>query len=56
MGATSISLLLVPTLKVDLTNAAICSGKFYEGLLGYNGLSGHSKALGPATIALPRPN
>ena len=56
MGMTSITLLLVPTLKLDVANIAICLGNFYQGLLGCDLLCRHNEALGTATITLPRPD
>ena len=54
IGMTSMTLLLAPTLEIDVANVAICSGDFYQGLLRCNLLCGHNKALGAATISLPR--
>ena len=51
---TSMTLLLVPTLEMEVANIAVWSGDFYQGLLGCNLLCGHNKALGVATITLPR--
>ena len=56
VGMTSMILLLVPTLEIDVANVAICSGDFYQGLLGCDLLCGHNEALGTATITLPRPD
>ena len=53
VGTTSMTLLLVPTLQIDMANVAICSGDFYQGLLGCNLLCGHNEALSAATISLP---
>ena len=50
------TLLLAPTLEVDVSNVAVCLGDFYQGLLGCNLLCGHDKALGTTTISLPRPD
>ena len=50
------TLLLVPTLELDVANVAVCSGNFYQGLLGCDLLCGHNKAIGAATIILPRPD
>ena len=33
VGITSMTLLLVPTLELDVANVAICSASFYQGLL-----------------------
>ena len=54
VGTTSMTLLLVPTLEIDVSNVAICSGNFYQGLLGCDLLCRHNEALGTATISLPR--
>ena len=54
VGTTSMTLLLVPTLEIDVSNVAICLGNFYQGLLRCNLLCGHNKVLGAATISLPR--
>ena len=53
VGMTSMTLLLVPTLEIDVAHVAICLGYFYQGLLGCNLLCGHNEALGAATITLP---
>ena len=55
VGTTSI-LLLAPTLEIDVSNATVCSGNFYQGLLGCDLLCGHNKALSATTISLPRPD
>ena len=52
VGTTSITLLLVPTLELDLPNIAVCSGNFYQGLLGCDLLCRHNEALSVATINL----
>ena len=49
-------LLLAPTLEIDVANVAICSGYFYQGLLGCDLLCGHNEVLGATTISLPRPD
>ena len=46
--------LLVPTLKVDMANIAICLGNFYQDLLGCNLLCRHNEDLDTATITLSR--
>ena len=56
VGTTSTTLLLAPTLEIDVANIAICLGNFYQGLLGCNLLCGHNEALGTGTITLPRPD
>ena len=56
VGTTSMTLLLVPTLEIDVLNVAICSGDFYQGLLRCDMLCGHNEALGSTTISLPRPD
>ena len=53
IGMTSMTLLLAPTLKIDVANVAICLGNFYQGLLRCDLLCGQNKALGAATITLP---
>ena len=54
IGMTSMTLLLAPTLEIDVANVAICSGNFYQGLLRCDPLCGQNEALGAATISLPR--
>ena len=39
VGMTSMTLLLVPTLELDVVNIAVCLGYFYQGLLGCDLLS-----------------
>ena len=56
IGTTSMTLLLVPTLEIDVSNAAVCSGNFYQGLLGCDLLCGHNETLGTATISLAGPD
>ena len=56
VGMTSITLLLEPTLELDVANVAIFSGDFYQGLLGCDVLCRHNEALGTTTITLPRPD
>ena len=56
IGMTSMTLLLAPTLEVDVANVAVCLGDFYHGLLGCDLLCGHSEALSAATITLPGPD
>ena len=56
VGMTSMTLLLVPTLELDVVNVAICSGDFYQGLLGCDLVCRHNKVLSTATITLPRPD
>ena len=53
VGMTSMTLLLVPTLEIDVANVAVCSGDFYQGLLGCDLLCKHNEALGATTISLP---
>ena len=55
-GMTSITLLLAPTLELDVANVAVYLGNFYQGLLGCDLLHGHNEALSAATITLPRPD
>ena len=56
VGTTSMTLLLVPTLEIDVANVAICLGDFYQGLLRNDLLCGHNEALGAATLTLTGPN
>ena len=56
VGMTSMALLQAPTFEIDVKNIAICSGDFYQGLLGCDLLCGHKEALGAAIITLPRPD
>ena len=53
IGTISMTLLLAPTLEIDVSNVAVCSGNFYQGLLGCDLLCGHNKALSATTISLP---
>ena len=55
VGMASMTLLLVPTLELDVSNVTVCSGNFYQGLLGSNLLCGHNEALSVPTITLPGP-
>ena len=34
VSTTSMTLLLAPTLELDVANIAVCLGNFYQGLLG----------------------
>ena len=54
IDTTSMTLLLAPTLEVDVSNVAVCSGDFYQGLLGCDLLWEHNETFGAATISLPR--
>ena len=56
IGMTSMTLLLVPTLEIDVANVTICLGDIYQGLLRCNLLCGHNEAFGAATITLPGPD
>ena len=56
VGTTSMTLLLVPTLELDVANITVCLGDFYQGLLECDLLWGHSEALSTATITLPGPD
>ena len=56
VGTTSMILLLVSTLELDVANVTICLGNFYQGLLECNLLCGHNKVLATATITLPGPD
>ena len=53
VGMTSMILLLVPKLGLDMANVTICLGDFYQGLLGCDLLCRHNEVLGVATIPLP---
>ena len=53
VGMTSMTLLLAPTLEIDVSIVAVCLGNFYQGLLRCDLLCGHNKALSAATISLP---
>ena len=53
MGITSTTLLLAPTLKLDVSKITIFSGNCCQGLLGCDLLCWHNKVLGMATITLP---
>ena len=53
VGTTSMALLLVPTLELDMDNIAICLGDFYQGLLRCDLLCRHNEAFGVVTITLP---
>ena len=52
-GMTSMTLLPAPTLEIDLANVTICSGDFYQGLLGCDLLCRNNEVLGATTITLP---
>ena len=56
VGITGITLLLAPTLELDVVNIAVCLGNFYQGLLGCDLLCMHNEALSTATITLPGPD
>ena len=56
VGTTSMTLLLAPTLEIDVSNVAVCLGNFYQGLLGCDLLCGHNVVLGTATISFPGPD
>ena len=47
------TLLLAFTLELDMANIAVCSGGFYQGLLGYDLLCRYNEVLSVATIVLP---
>ena len=53
VSTTRMTLLLVPMPELDVSNIAVCSSNFFQGLLGCDLLCGHNKALGVATITLP---
>ena len=56
VGTTSMTLLLAPTLELDVFNIAFCLGDFYQGLLGCDLLCWYNEALSPAIITLPGPD
>ena len=56
VGTTSMTLLLVHTLVLDVANIAVCLGDVYQGLLGCDLLCGYNEDLGTATITLPGPD
>ena len=56
VGMTSMTLLLAPTLEIDVANVTICLSDFYQGLLRCDLLCGHNEALGATTITLPGPD
>ena len=56
VGTTSMTLLLAPTLEVEVANISVCSGNFYQGLLGCDLLCRKNEALSAATITLPGPD
>ena len=56
VGMISMTLLLAPTLEIDVSNIAVCLGNFYQALLRCDLLCGHNEALGATTISLPRPD
>ena len=53
IGTTSMTLLLAPTLEINVLNVAVSWGNFYQGLLGCNLPCGHNEVLSAATISLP---
>ena len=53
VGITSMTLLLAPTLELDVANTAVSLGDFYQGLLGCDLLCRYNEALSAATITLP---
>ena len=46
IGKTSMTLLLVPILELDMANITICLGNFCQGLLRCDLLCGHNEAFG----------
>ena len=57
IGMTSMTLLLVPTLEIDMANVAICLGNFYQGLLGCDLLCGIMRSsVQPLSLCLGRTN
>ena len=53
VGMTSMTLLLAPTLEIDVANVAICLGDFYQGLLGCDLLLGIMRRLVPLLSVCP---
>ena len=56
VGMTSITLLLMPTVELEVAVIVVCSGNFYQGLLGCNLLCGNNKTPSAATITLSGPD
>ena len=56
VGMTNMTILLAPTLELDVENIAVCLGNFYQGLLGCDLLCRHNEALSIDTITLPGPD
>ena len=56
IGRTNMTLLLAPTLEIDVSNVAVFSGDFYQSLLRCDLLCRHNKAFGATTISLPGPD
>ena len=56
VGTTSMTLLLAPTLELDVANVTVYLGYFYQGLLRCDLLCRHNEALSVAMITLPRPD
>ena len=54
VGPTSMTVLLVPTLELNIDNVIEFSGNFYQGLLECNVLCRHNAVLVLTTIALPK--
>ena len=48
------TLLLAPTLELDVANITVCLADFHQSLLGCNLLCGNNKVLSMDTITLPR--
>ena len=56
VGMTSMTILLAPTLELDVVNVTISLGDFYQGLLGCDFLCRQSEALITASITLLGPD
>ena len=54
IGTISLSILLALTLEVEIANVAVCLVDFYLVLIGCDVVYRHNKALGLATIILPK--
>ena len=52
VGMTSMTILLVPTLELDVCNVYNCLGDFYQGFLGCDLLYRYNEVLGTATITV----
>ena len=53
MDMTSMILLQVPILEVDMAKVSVCLGDFYQGFLACDLLCGHNEAFNAAAVTLP---